>query len=133
MTAAPDIKAGEYHSLLIGDDDKPCRDSLKLFFEPQGFKTHLASCGREAIEIVQQEVIHVMILDMHMPDLSGIETLKLIKEITANPAPCIFMSADASKEQRLEALSAEAHAVIPKPINLNMIRFVVEQILRKYY
>ncbi len=120
-------------SLLVTDDDDASRDSLCDFFDREGYRTFGASSGREAVKIAKRAFLHFVILDMHLPDFSGVETFRLITEEKRTFVPCIFMSADASKEQKLSALSAKAHAFVPKPINIHLIREVVDQILEKYY
>jgi len=121
------------YSLLITDDDDACRDSLSDFFDREGYRTFRARCGREAIDIAKAAFLHFLILDMHLPDLSGVETFTRIIAEKQSVVPCIFISADASKEQKLCALSVHAHTFVPKPININVLRVVVEQILDKYY
>ncbi len=122
-----------HYSLLITDDDEGCRYSLKNIFEPRGYITHLASCGREAIEIARTELLHALILDMHLPDIGGVETFRVIKKEVKGVLPCIFISGDLSKELKLNALSVDAFTVIPKPINIEMMRFTMEQLIERYY
>ena len=62
-------------SLLITDDDSDFRETLQVVFEPQGFRTLLAGDGEEALHIVRHEEVHLLLLDMHMPKLTGLETL----------------------------------------------------------
>lgn len=121
------------YSLLITDDDEGCRYSLKSIFEPRGFTTHLASCGREAIEIARTELIHAIILDMHLPDIDGVETFSVIKREVKITLPCIFISGNISKESRLDALSVDAFTLIPKPINIEMMRLTMDHLLERYY
>lgn len=123
----------KHYSLLITDDDEGCRDSLKNIFEPRGYITHLASCGREAIEIARMELPHALILDIHLPDIGGIETFKVIKKGVKGVLPCIFISGDLSRELKLNALSVDAFTVIPKPIDIEMMRFTMEQLIERYY
>lgn len=122
-----------HYSLLITDDDEGCRYSLKNIFEPSGYITHLASCGREAIEIARTELLHALILDMHLPDIGGVETFRVIKKEVKGILPCIFISGDLSRELKLDALSVDAFTVIPKPINIEMMRFTMEQLIERYY
>lgn len=121
------------YSLLITDEDEDCREQLCDYFDREGYRTFRASSGREAIEIAKEAFLHFLILDMHLPDFSGIETFRIITEDKQSILPCIFTSAHATKEQKLNALSARAHAFVPKPINIHIIRVVVDQILDKYY
>ncbi|MDR4509368.1 MAG: response regulator [Candidatus Brocadiaceae bacterium] len=122
-----------HYSLLITDDDKSCRDSLRDIFEPEGYTTYLASCGREAVSIAKKEAVHLLILDVHLPDYSGLETFKIIKEEIHISLPCIFISGDVTKELQIDLISANAYTLIPKPINVHILRNSVEQVIAKYY
>ena len=121
------------YNILITDDDENCRYSLKNIFEPEGYTTYLASCGREAVEIAKRKLLHLLILDIHLPDFSGFDTFKFIKEEKKGLIPCIFVSADVSKELKLDAIEANAYTLIPKPINKETIKYVVEQSIEKFY
>ena len=66
--------------ILITDDDPGFRETLGGVFEPQGFRTLMAADGLEALEIVQREQVHLLLLDMHMPRLTGLETLLRLRE-----------------------------------------------------
>ena len=123
----------ENFNILITDDDDNCRYSLKNIFEPEGYVTYLASCGREAVEIAKQNFLHILIIDIHLPDFSGLDTFAFIKEEKKILIPCIFVSADTSKELKMDAIEANAYTFIPKPINKEMIKYAVEQSIEKYW
>jgi len=125
--------AEKLYSLLITDDDAALRDALCTVFEPAGYDTHPASCGAEAIRVVMRHRIHVAILDMQMPDLTGIETICRIRDVTHSSIPYVLMSGDASKELRLKALAAEAYSLISKPFSVGIMREVVDEIIQRYY
>ena len=74
---------GRDYSILIADDDRHSRDALRDIMEPEGFETLLASSGEEAIELVRGHAVHLVLLDMHMPTLTGLETLLLVRQIKA--------------------------------------------------
>ena len=71
----------ETPSLLITDDDRGFRETLRSVFEPRGFHTLLASDGEEALEIIDTQPVHLIVLDMHMPRLSGLETIRQVKQL----------------------------------------------------
>lgn len=121
------------YALLVTDDDEHSRDRLCEYFDHEGYRTFRASSGREAVEIAKDAFLHFLILNIRLPDFSGIETFRIITQERQSVLPCIFTSADATKEQKLKALSARAHAFVPKPIDIQIIRVVVDQILDKYY
>ena len=131
--AATQIKPHDDPSLLITDDDEDSCGSLCDFFERQGYRTFRASSGREAVAIARESFLHLLLLDMHLPDLSGIEAFRIITREKQVIVPCIFMSSHATKEQKLKALSAQAFAFVPKPVDLRILRLVAQQILDKFY
>ena len=120
------------YSILITDDDGGCREALRSIMEPEGFHTLLASCGEEALDIVREEPVHLALLDMHMPRLTGVETLQLLRQIHAM-MPCILVTADATEQLIRQAYQARAYSVIPKPINKNVVLYTVVRALVRVY
>jgi len=121
------------YSLLITDVDAMSRETIREFFEPDGYNTYMAGSGKEAIEIARDVLIHALITDMNLPDISGLETFRFIKKEFQIVLPCILHTRNASKEMLLRAILAEAYAVISKPTNLDVLRFAMKQIMKKYY
>ncbi|NUQ63957.1 MAG: response regulator [Pirellulales bacterium] len=119
-------------SLLITDDDSAFRETLQDVFEPQGFRILLAGDGEEALRIVRRETVHVLLLDMHMPKLTGLETLHLVKRIKAL-MPCIILSADLDDLLVEQARRARAFSVLAKPVTRNQITGVVYEALATTY
>jgi CheY-like chemotaxis protein len=120
------------YSVLITDDDLGCRETLREIIEPEGFRTVLASSGEEALEIVREEPVHLALLDLHMPRLTGLETLQLVRQIN-DLLPCILVTADASAGVIRQAFQAHAYSVIPKPVSKNIVIYtVVRTIVRVY-
>src|SRR5690349_18875659 len=108
------------YSILITDDDRDCREALREIMEPQGFRTFLASCGEEALDIVREEAVHLALLDMHMPTLTGLETLRMMRQMH-ELLPCILVTADATESLIRQAQQARAYSVIPKPVSKNVV------------
>ena len=131
MVAAEFLKRP--YRILISDDDEGCRESVREALAERGYDTRLASCGREAIEVVRHHFIHVMIVDMNMPDMSGLDTVSVIRREISARVPSILMSADASRELMSEALSAEFDSFIAKPFDISALRRIVEEVLRRHY
>ena len=122
----------EHPSLLITDDDRDFRETLQGVFEPRGFRTLLAADGEEALEIVRSESIHVVLLDMHMPRLTGLETIRRVKTFRS-PLPCILISAAMDEGLTDEAIEADAFSVLHKPISFAEITDVVSHAMRLTY
>jgi CheY-like chemotaxis protein len=107
-------------SILITDDDFSFREALQGVFEPERFRTLLAGDGEEALDILRREPVHLLLLDMHMPRLSGLETIRRVKQFNAL-LPCILMSANADELLVQQALLAQAFAVLNKPVSRSQI------------
>jgi CheY-like chemotaxis protein len=123
----------EHPSILITDDDASLRETLRGVFEPQGFRTYQACDGQEALDMLMSgEEIHLLLADMHMPRLTGLETIRLVKQMRAG-LPCILMSARADESLVREALSAQAFTVLTKPITVRGVLDNVGQALEKSY
>ena len=120
------------YSILITDDDPGCREALRDIFEPEGFRTLLAESGEEAIDIVRDEPVHLALLDMHMPKLTGLETLELVRQVNA-VLPCILVTGDASEGLMRQAFQARVYSVIPKPVSKNVVLYTVVRVLVRVY
>ncbi len=119
-------------TLLITDDDRDFRETLQNVFEPRGFRTLLAGDGREALEVVQSHDVHLILLDMHMPRLTGLETLRIVKQIHA-PLPCILISAGLTDGLIEQARQADAYSVLSKPVEFRELTNLVNLALRETY
>jgi CheY-like chemotaxis protein len=122
----------EPYSILITDDDRRCQEALREIMEPEGFRTRLASSGEEALDIVQEEPVHLLLLDVHMPRLTGLETLELVRQFNAM-LPCILVTADVDERLMRQAQQARAYSVIPKPVSKNVVLYTVVRALVRFY
>jgi CheY-like chemotaxis protein len=122
----------ERPSILITDDDRSARETLREIFEPVGYRTLLAESGEEAIDIVTQEDVHLALMDLHLPRLSGLETISLCRQIK-RVLPVILITAEQDEHLLRKALSANAFCVLAKPVSKNVIIYVVSRALQKYY
>ena len=120
------------YAILITDDDRGCREALREIFEPEGYSTYLASSGEEALDIVQDRSVHLALLDLHMPTLTGLETLALVRQVNAL-LPCILVTADANEQVMRQAFQARAYSVIPKPVSRNVVLYTVVRALVRAY
>jgi len=119
------------YNILITDDDTGCRESLREIVEKEGYDTRLAACGEEALEIVREAPVHLILLDMHMPTMTGLETLELVHQINAI-LPCILVTARPDEDLMRQAFRARAYSVIPKPISKHVVLYTVVRALRVY-
>ena len=119
-----------YH-LLIADDDEGFREILRLILEPF-LRLVEAASGEEAIDIVHEQQIDIVLLDMHMDVLTGLETLEIVKSIDAI-VPCILVTADATEQLVREAVEADAYSVLAKPVRKAELMETVSTALETAY
>jgi CheY-like chemotaxis protein len=118
-------------SLLITDDDAGFRETLRTVFEPR-FRTLLAGDGEEALKIVRSQPVHLVLVDMHMPRVTGLEVLRRMGQLQVR-VPCILLSADLDEQLIHLARQANAFSVLPKPISRQRITWTVEQAMQVTY
>ena len=119
-------------SILITDADDAVRSVLDEVFQGQGFNTLLACDGQQALEIVQGQTVHVVVADMHMPRLTGLELIRSIGKFKAE-LPCILMSAAADEHLLEQARLVRAYSVLAKPVTRRQItRSVATALLTAY-
>jgi len=120
------------YAILITDDDRNSRDALRDIIQPEGFQTLLASSGEEAIDIVREATVHLVLLDMHMPTLTGLETLQLVRQINAQ-LPAILVTGDPTERLVRQAIQAHVYSVIPKPVSKSLLLYTVLKALARFY
>lgn len=116
--------------LLISDDDRDFRETLSRALQRRGFGTVLAANGEEAVQIVKRESIHVVLIDMHMPKLTGLEAIQQIKQVQVR-VPCILISA--AVDDAIRAQSHETFCLLEKPVNLQTLTHTVRAALESAY
>jgi two-component system, response regulator PdtaR len=118
-------------SVLIADDDGDYRKLLQEIVEPEGYRALLASSAEEAIEIVQEESIHIALFDLQMPRMTGLEAVQVVHTINAQ-LPCILVTANATQEVIRQAFQVRVFSVIPKPISKHVLLFTMLRALKAH-
>ena len=117
-------------SLLIIDDEKSLLDVLSLMFKKEGYEVKTAASGAEALDILTNNTIDLVITDIRMPHLSGMEILKYVKE-NQPETPVIVITAYGSIQQAVEALKAGALDYIVKPFDIEELKILVARGLER--
>ena len=120
-------------TILVADDDRGTRETLAEVLFAQGFRPILAEDGGAAVEIVQVELIHLVLFDMHMPRMTGLEALNLLRHTLGRALPAVLMTADATTELMRQAFQAQVYSVIPKPVNKNIVLHTLARALTQVY
>ncbi len=119
--------------LLIVDDVRENREILRRRFERHGFHATEADGGVEALDLIERETFDLVLLDIMMPDIAGIEVLERIrKKFSQGALPVIMVSAKSQSEDVIDALNRGANDYIIKPVEFSIARArVITQIERK--
>lgn len=115
--------------ILILDDDSGVREFLSLALNKDGYEVKSLASPLEGVEILKEERYDIAIVDLKMPELDGISTLKKIKEIS--DASVIMITAFATIESAIEAMKEGAFDYITKPFKVDEIRLVIEKALKE--
>ena len=118
-----------HEKILVVDDEKEIRDLIEIYLKNEGFQIIKASNGREALEILEEEEVHLIILDIMMPEMDGIKACMKIRE--EKNMPIIMLSAKAEDMDKIFGLTTGADDYVTKPFNpLELIARVKSQIRR---
>ena len=114
----------ENFNILVVDDDFPLADSLADILKDEGYNAIPLESGVLALETIKTMDVHLVIMDIKMPVLNGVETYKRMKKMKT-PIPVIMMTAYTTDELINEAIKEGVYAALNKPLNLeNLIAMV---------
>lgn len=118
-------------TLLLVEDDKTILDGLKFCLTKENFDIKTAPNGREALKELDNNKIDLLILDINLPDINGIELYKKIKN--AKDIPTIFLTANDLETTVVEALDTGADDYITKPFKTRELISRINSVLRRVY
>ena len=113
-------RARERQKLLIVDDDQAALESLRQIFEREAFEVSLAQDGQEALEKVRKEDVSVVLADLRMPGMDGMELLKGLKAIRPE-VEVVIMTAFGTIEKAVEAMREGAYDFVTKPLRRPLV------------
>lgn len=113
------------------DDELFVRELLFEFLSKEDYKVVVADCGEKAVELTRSKPAEVALIDLKMPGMNGIETLKKIKEVHPNTSS-IIMTGYPTLESSIEALRCGASDYVIKPFKLSELKNSVEKALREH-
>jgi len=118
--------------ILIVDDEKDIRTLLKILFVREGYTVDTASGGKAAIKKIEKTFYPLIITDIRMPDLSGIELLRYVRE-NHPESIVILITAYASNETAVEGMKLGAYDYITKPFKIDEVKLIVKNALEHQY
>jgi two-component system, NtrC family, response regulator PilR len=130
VTDAPPVAAAPAARILIVDDERSMREMLEILLRREGYDVTAADGGTAAIALLQERPFDMLISDVRMPDVSGIDVLRTAKAL--NPGIIgIMVTAYGSKESIQEVLRLQAADYLDKPFNVEELKFRVRKELER--
>ncbi|MBL0386500.1 response regulator transcription factor [Tumebacillus sp. ITR2] len=116
-------------TILIVDDEPKIRDVVASYLQKENYRTLESATGREALDLLQSANIDLCILDLMLPDISGVEVCRQIRRTM--PLPVLMLTAKAMEEDRIAGLSLGADDYLTKPFSPRELVARVKAILRR--
>ena len=117
--------------ILVVDDEESIRMMLRAVLEEEGYEIVEAADGPEAIKAVEQAPLDLILLDIRMTEMDGIEALAEIRKISPF-VPVLMMTAYATVKTAVEALKAGAFEYLAKPLDIEELKILVQKALEYY-
>ena len=118
------------YNILVCDDEKDIVSALKIYLEPEGYRVLEAYNGQEALDILDREQVHLMLLDIMMPKMDGISAVSKLREYSN--VPVILLTAKSEDTDKVLGLNIGADDYITKPFNPLEVLARVRSQLRRY-
>ena len=116
--------------LLVIEDDASIRENTKELLELNGLKVHTASNGREGLDLIDQHTFDLVLCDIHMPQVSGYDVFKAMKEdAQLSKIAIVFMSASVQHTEKAEAMKLGIDGFIEKPFNEKNLLSTINSVL----
>ena len=124
------LEAIQMHTVLICDDEKDIRSALRIYLSEAGYRSLEAKNGLEALDVLKWEKVDLLLLDVMMPEMDGIQALTEIQRTSA--VPVILLTAKGEDEDKIKGLNLGADDYVTKPFNSMELLARVRAVLRRY-
>ena len=118
------------YNILVCDDEKDIVSALRIYLTAEGYRVYEAGNGREALEYLAKEDIHLVLMDIMMPEMDGITAMVKIRE--QSNVPVILLTAKSEDTDKILGLNIGADDYITKPFNPIEVLARVRSQLRRY-
>ena len=114
---------------MLVEDDKISQLAVRTWLADKGHEIIIAENGREAVDYLQENKVDVILMDVHMPEMDGIQATRIIKEKSLSKAPIIGMTASVMNNERETYIKAGMDVLVEKPVNFyNLVAIVKEKL-----
>ena len=118
------------YQILVCDDEKDIVSALEIYLKTEGYEVYKTYNGEEALEVLQSEEIHLVLMDIMMPKMNGIEAMVQMRQISN--VPVILLTAKGEDTDKVLGLTVGADDYITKPFNPVELQARVKSQLRRY-
>lgn len=116
--------------ILVVDDEQSLREVLSIMLKRAGYAVTSATDGEEAVELLQKEIFDLVITDLRMPKVDGLEVLKAVKS-TSPETVVLIITAFASADSAVEAMKQGAYDYLTKPFQVDEVQLIIRNALEK--
>ena len=116
--------------ILVVDDELSMREFLSILLEREGYQVDVADSAQDALRMIETSLFDLVISDVQMPGLTGIELLSKIKAVSADTV-VLMITAFSTAEQAVEAMKLGAYDYIPKPFKIDEVKLLIKHALEK--
>src|SRR6476469_7933619 len=121
-------------TVLLANEQEGWHQTVRGVLEPQGVQTVAARSGREALELIETTPVHVAVLDMQMPQLGGMQVVRMMRDARGGEVPpAILLANELNSHLLREALSMHVFSVLSKPVDFNVLLDALARVLRRYH
>ena len=117
------------YKILVCDDDRDIVSALEIYLKAEGYQVEKAYNGQEALACVEREEIHLVLMDIMMPEMDGITALAKLRQVSN--VPVILLTAKSEDTDKILGLNVGADDYITKPFSMEELTFRIEAILRR--
>ena len=119
-------------TVLLANEQESWHNTVRTLLESQGVKTVSARTGRESLSVIEQQPVHLAVLDAQMPQLGGLQVMRLMREMHKAP-PTIMVADDMTSYLLREALGMQVFSVLSKPVDFNLLLDAMARVLKRFY
>ena len=121
-------------TVLLANEQEGWHQTVRGLLEPQGVQTLVARSGREALNLIESQPVHVAVLDQQMPQLGGLQVIRLMREMkTMKTPPAILLANQLTNHLLHDALAMHVFTVLAKPVDFNVLLDALARVLRRYH
>lgn len=118
-------------NILVVEDDAAIREGIVEFLTDQGYQVFGAADGETGLSLFQENTIHLLVLDIMLPKMNGIEVLREVRKTSQIPA--LMLTAMTDEQTQILSFDSLADDFIPKPFSLIILKKRIEALLRRHY